>query len=96
MNRRVKRQRGRMRAAGSLVAAAGAAAVFAAAVLPGAAWAAGEEPYAFDGGATQVEGAASSLDAQQLKAGQSYRDSIKKDGKLYYRVDLDAKQNAYV
>ncbi|MFE5481445.1 hypothetical protein [Streptomyces sp. NPDC056527] len=92
----MKRQRGRMRAAGSLVAAAGAAAVFTAAVLPGAAWAAGEEPYAFDGGATQVKGAASSLDAQQLKAGQSYRDSIRKDGKLYYRIDLDAKQNAYV
>ncbi|MFB7372739.1 hypothetical protein ACFC0D_23145 [Streptomyces sp. NPDC056222] len=92
----MKRQHGRMRAAGSLVAAAGAAAVFTAAVLPGAAWAAGDDPYAFDGGATQVKGAASSLDAQQLKAGQSYRDSIKKDGKLYYRVDLDAKQNAYV
>jgi hypothetical protein len=85
-----------MRAAGSLVAATGAAAVFTAAVLPGAAWAAGEEPYTYDSGATQVKGAASSLDAQQLKAGQSYRDSIKKDGKLYYRVDLDAKQNAYV
>lgn len=93
---RVKTRHGRTRAAGSLVAAAGAAAVFTAAVLPGVAWAAGESPYTFDTAATPVEGAASSLDAQQLKAGQSYRDSIKKDGKLYYRVDLDAKQNAYV
>ncbi|MFD7321273.1 hypothetical protein ACFV9D_09295 [Streptomyces sp. NPDC059875] len=96
----MKRQRGRMRAAGSPVATVGAAvaaaAVFTAVALPGVAWAAGESPYAFDGAATQIKGAASSLDAQQLKAGQSYRDSIKKDGKLYYRVDLDAKSNAYV
>nr|WP_137994571.1 hypothetical protein [Streptomyces vilmorinianum] len=77
--------------AGALVAA-----VCAAASLPGQAWAAGESPYAFDGAASRVKGAASSLDAQQLKVGQSYRDSITKDGKLYYRVDLDAKRNAYV
>ncbi|MCT4354879.1 hypothetical protein M5362_17255 [Streptomyces sp. Je 1-79] len=85
-----------MRAAGSLAAAVGVAAVFTAAVLPGVAWAADEVPYAFDGGGIRVKGAASSLDARQLKAGQSYRDSIEKDGKLYYRVDLDDKQNAYV
>ncbi|WP_399495224.1 hypothetical protein [Streptomyces sp. P9(2023)] len=82
-----------------LAAALGAtvcAAVFTAAVLPGTAWAAGENPYGFDDDAQQVKGAASSLDARQLKAGQSYRDAIKKDGKLYYRVDLDDRQNAYV
>ncbi|MEU9995570.1 hypothetical protein [Streptomyces sp. NPDC050848] len=82
-----------------LTAAVGAtvgAAVFTAAALPGTAWAAGESPYGFDGGAQEIKGAATSLDAQQLKAGQSYRDTIKKDGKLYYRVDLDDKKNAYV
>ncbi|WP_251065927.1 hypothetical protein [Streptomyces sp. ISL-36] len=73
-----------------------AAAVCLAAALPGQAWAAGESPYTFDEAAEQVKGAASSLDAEQLKAGRTYRDAIKKDGKLYYRVDLDAKQNAYV
>lgn len=83
---------GTTRAAGCLVAAA----VFTAAALPGAAWAVDGSPYGFDSGATPIKGAATSLDARQLKAGQSYRDSIKKDGRLYYRVDLDDKQNAYV
>ncbi|WP_406060112.1 hypothetical protein OG462_22370 [Streptomyces sp. NBC_01077] len=52
-------------------------------------------PYTFDGAAQRVQGAASSSDAVQLKTGQTYRDTLKKDGKVYYRVDLD-KQNAYV
>ncbi|MGW0464990.1 hypothetical protein ACWDX6_06905 [Streptomyces sp. NPDC003027] len=79
------------RTAGALVAA-----VCAAAALPGQAWAAGESPYTFDGAAQRVEGAASSLDAERLTAGGTYRDTIEKDGKLYYRVDLDAERNAYV
>ncbi|MFF5975033.1 hypothetical protein ACFY7C_26355 [Streptomyces sp. NPDC012769] len=89
----MKRQRGSTgRTAGVL-----AAAVCAALALPGGAWAAGEDGgYAFDGGAQRVKGAVSNLDAERLKAGQSYRDTIRKSGKLYYRVDLDAKQNAYV
>ncbi|MFF9013244.1 hypothetical protein ACF09C_09805 [Streptomyces sp. NPDC014870] len=83
--------------AGRRLVGAVCAAVVTAAVLPaGTAWAAGESPYGFDGAAQPIKGAASSLDARQLKAGQSYRDSIKKDGKLYYRVDLDDKKNAYV
>ncbi|MFC9795139.1 hypothetical protein ACFVJI_21075 [Streptomyces sp. NPDC127584] len=52
-------------------------------------------PYAFDGSAQRVQGAASSSDAVRLKTGQTYRDTLKKDGKVYYRVDLD-RQNAYV
>ncbi|MGW6569143.1 hypothetical protein [Streptomyces sp. NPDC054975] len=72
------------------------AAVLTASALPGTAWAAGEGPYGFDGGAEPIKGAATSADARQLTAGQSYRDAIKKDGKLYYRVDLDDKKNAYV
>lgn len=90
--KRVKRQRGRGRTAGVLAAAACMAVT-----LPGAARAAGEGGgYAFDSGARPVKGAVSNLDAEQLKPGQSYRDTLKKGAKLYYRVDLDAKQNAYV
>ncbi|MFF6775646.1 hypothetical protein ACFY8W_19045 [Streptomyces sp. NPDC012637] len=86
-----------VRAAGTRAAGALAAAVCAAALLPGTAWAAGEGVgYAFEEGAQRVKGAVSNLDAEQLKPGQTYRDTIKKDGKLYYRVDLDTKQNAYV
>ncbi|MEV5971892.1 hypothetical protein [Streptomyces sp. NPDC051921] len=93
----VKRQRAAGRTAGGRAAGLLAATVCGAALLPGAAWAAGDGAgYAFDSGARQVKGAVSNLDAEQLKAGQTYRDTIKKDGKLYYRVDLDAKQNAYV
>ncbi|MFI8517471.1 hypothetical protein ACIGEZ_06545 [Streptomyces sp. NPDC085481] len=87
------RQRGSGRTAGVLAAAVCMAAV----LLPGGAWAAGEDgSYGFDGTAQRVKGAVSNLDAEQLKAGQSYRDSIKTNGKQYYRVDLDTKQNAYV
>ncbi|MFF8610672.1 hypothetical protein ACF06X_32690 [Streptomyces sp. NPDC015346] len=99
----MKRHRGGIRTAGRLVAAVcvtvaatASATVVGAAALPGRAWAAGESPYTFDSAAERIDGAASSLDSRQLKAGQTYRSSIKKDGKLYYRVDLDDKQNAYV
>ncbi|MFG2868030.1 hypothetical protein [Streptomyces sp. NPDC048338] len=85
-------QRGRKRTVGALIAAV----ITTGAALPGTAWAAGDDPYAFDGGAQRVRGALTSLDAQPLKAGSTYRDTIKRDGKLYYRVDLDAKENAYV
>ncbi|GAA3393500.1 hypothetical protein [Streptomyces roseoviridis] len=88
----MKRLRGTGRTAGVL-----AAAVCAALALPGGARAAGEGGgYAFDDKARRVKGAISNLDAERLTAGQSYRDTIRKDGKLYYRVDLDARQNAYV
>ncbi|GGU76826.1 hypothetical protein GCM10010275_09200 [Streptomyces litmocidini] len=53
-------------------------------------------PYAFDGSAQRIQGAASSLDAKTLQAGRTYRDTLKKDGKAYYRVDLDTKRNTYV
>ncbi|MFE1905850.1 hypothetical protein ACFW96_19610 [Streptomyces gardneri] len=89
---------GRMgRGAGALIVAV--AAVGAVAALPGQARAADGgalPPYAFDGTAPRVKGAASSSDAAQLKTGQTYRDTLKKDGKVYYRVDLDDKLNSYV
>ncbi|MFG3347740.1 hypothetical protein ACGF1Z_22050 [Streptomyces sp. NPDC048018] len=93
----VKRQRATRRKAGGGTAGVLAALVCGAALLPGTAWAAGDGTgYAFADGARQVKGAVSNLDAERLTAGRTYRDTIGKDGKLYYRVDLDAKQNAYV
>lgn len=93
----MKTQVGIGRRAGALIAAV--AAVGAVTALPGQARAAagGElPPYTFDTTAQPVKGAASSSDAAQLKTGQTYRDTLKKDGKVYYRVDLDDKQNSYV
>ncbi|MGW6390566.1 hypothetical protein ACWFR1_08655 [Streptomyces sp. NPDC055103] len=85
------------RRAGALIAAV--AAVGAVTALPVQARAADGgalPPYAFDSAAQPVEGAASSSDAVALKTGQAYRDTLKKDGKVYYRVDLDDKLNSYV
>ncbi|MFF9069282.1 hypothetical protein ACF09E_28375 [Streptomyces sp. NPDC014891] len=86
-------------AVGAVVALPGPAAALPgrSAALPARAAAAGGAipPYAFDGSAQRVQGAASSSDAVQLRTGQTYRDTLKKDGKVYYRVDLD-RQNAYV
>ncbi len=89
---RVKRQRSRGR-----VASAALAALCAVAALPGQAWAAGEpSPYTYEPSAQPVKGAVVNTDAEQLKAGGTYKDSIKPGGKLFYRVVLDAKSNAYV
>ncbi|MFE6849360.1 hypothetical protein ACFVDH_01025 [Streptomyces sp. NPDC057674] len=52
-------------------------------------------PYTFDSAAQRVQGAASSSDAVELRTGQTYRDTLKRNGKVYYRVNLD-QQNAYV
>ncbi|MEU6166136.1 hypothetical protein [Streptomyces tanashiensis] len=100
MSTQAGRRTGIGRRAGALIAAA--AAVGAVTALPVQARAAeGAEgaavpPYAFDGSAQRIQGAASSLDAKALKTGQTYRDTLKKDGKLHYRVDLDSKRNTYV
>lgn len=52
--------------------------------------------YAFAEGIEAVQGATTTSDAPSLKAGAVYKDSLKKDGKLIYRVDLDAETHAYV
>ncbi|MFJ7957316.1 hypothetical protein ACIQ62_13615 [Streptomyces sp. NPDC096319] len=52
--------------------------------------------YAFDDAARRIKGAASSLDAKPLTTGLTYRDTLGKNGKVYYRVDLDARRNSYV
>ncbi|WP_335934097.1 hypothetical protein [Streptomyces sp. PTD5-9] len=86
------RQRSRGRTA--LVAVA---AMCAAAALPGQAYAAGESSaYTFDPGAKKITGSEVSIEASPLSAGSVYRSSIKGGEQLYYRLDLDAKTNAYV
>ncbi|MFB9390088.1 hypothetical protein ACFPM3_10710 [Streptomyces coeruleoprunus] len=61
------------------------------------AWAAGEPaPYAFAEDVRAVKGASTTSDAPQLAAGGTYKDAVKRDGKLIYRVDLDDATNAYV
>ncbi|MFD7812292.1 hypothetical protein ACFV6E_04975 [Streptomyces sp. NPDC059785] len=53
-------------------------------------------PYAFSEDAGTVAGADGTTEAVRLEAGSEYRSAIKKDGKLYYRLDLDGTSNAYV
>lgn len=88
----MKRQRGRGRAASAVLAA-----LCAVASLPGQSWAAGEPaPYVFDSEATPVKGTPVNINGPELTAGSTYKDSIKKGEKRYYRVTLDDKSNAYV
>ncbi|MFF4172101.1 hypothetical protein [Streptomyces sp. NPDC001744] len=84
------------RRAGALIAAAAAVG---AAALPAQARTGGGSTapsYAFDPAAQRVRGAVTSSDAVPLTAGRTYRDTLAKDGKVYYRLDLDDRQNAYV
>ncbi|MFD3484647.1 hypothetical protein [Streptomyces sp. NPDC058665] len=97
----MKRLRNRGRVA--LVAAAAMCAVAAQPGLPGlpgpagtARAAEGPSPYAFDPQAGRVQGAAGTSAAEQLEAGSTYRDSIEPGKKLFYRLDLDDAENAYV
>ncbi|MFF6781021.1 hypothetical protein [Streptomyces sp. NPDC012510] len=53
-------------------------------------------PYSYAEDATTVAGAASSTGAVRLVAGKTYRSTIGPDGKLYYRLHLDAASDAYV
>ncbi|MFF3308166.1 hypothetical protein [Streptomyces sp. NPDC002952] len=54
------------------------------------------DPYAFDEDARTVEGADGITGAARLEPGGTYRSSIAEDGKVYYRLELDAASNAYV
>ncbi|MGR8009534.1 hypothetical protein [Streptomyces hypolithicus] len=86
----------RQRSKGGVVTAV-VAALVAVAALGGAAHAAGEpSPYTYEPSAKRVEGVQANIDAEELAAGTTYRDSIKPGGKLFYRVRLDATSNAYV
>lgn len=66
--------------------------------LPGgAALAAGTpSPYAFAPDARSVAGATGTADAARLTPGATYKSSLPSDGKLYYRLDLDATSDTYV
>lgn len=52
--------------------------------------------YAFADGIKPITGAATTSDAPRLDAGAVYRDAITGGAKRIYRLDLDAKTNAYV
>ncbi|GHH38570.1 hypothetical protein GCM10018773_16950 [Streptomyces candidus] len=75
---------------------AGTAALCVVAGLPGQAWADEPAPYVFATAAQPVRGAVSTAEAPALAAGRTYRDSIEPTGKRFYRLDLDARTNAYV
>src|SRR4051794_41854534 len=82
---------------GALRVALASAVLCAALSLPGsAAAAAATSGYAFAEGARTVKGAASTTDAEQLRPGETYRSSIAKNAKLYYRLDLTAPVTAYL
>ncbi|MCG7523222.1 hypothetical protein MHW47_01970 [Streptomyces sp. OfavH-34-F] len=86
--------RRRSRVRGALAAVAAMCAV---AVLPGQAYAAGEPgAYTFDPDAETVTGQEVSADAVALRPDTVYRSAISGNQKLYYRLNLDAKTNAYV
>ncbi|KPC82262.1 MULTISPECIES: hypothetical protein [Streptomyces] len=79
------------------VALAAIAAGCAVAALPGQAHAAdGPAAYTFDPAAASVRGAETNADAAELKAGSVYRSSIKNGQKLYYRLELGDRTDAYV
>ncbi|CAM5600334.1 putative protein OS=Streptomyces alboniger OX=132473 GN=CP975_17760 PE=4 SV=1 [Streptomyces alboniger] len=67
------------------------------AVLP---WQAGAapapEPYAFAEDAETVDGARSNVEGHRLNPGSTYRSSLPRAGQLYYRLDLKARESAYV
>lgn len=88
---------GRLRR-GRATLAAGVA-LCAVAALPGQAAAAGAgepSPYVFADRAVPVDGATNSTDGAKLAPGSTYKSSIARGGKLYYQVQLDARETVYV
>ncbi|MGW0765977.1 hypothetical protein [Streptomyces sp. NPDC002676] len=75
-----------------------AVAVAVGALPGGAASAAGARPgsYGFAPGAGRVTGAEGPVDAVRLEPGRTYRSSLPKNGRLYYRLDVAATTTAYV
>ncbi|MGW3407933.1 hypothetical protein [Streptomyces sp. NPDC000888] len=88
----------------ALAVAVAVAAMCVTVTLPGQAAAAGSQvgtagtpkPYAFAEDAIPVEGTADTTNSVRLDPGKAYKSSIPRDGKLYYRLQLDATSNAYV
>lgn len=86
-------RRGRCRAA-AVVAALSTCVV---AGLAGQGVAAGTpSPYAFAEGAEEIDGAASNVEGPLLVAGSTYKSSLPRVGQRFYRLELKAKENAYV
>lgn len=54
------------------------------------------QSYAFTPGARTVAGATGTATAPRLDAGRTYRSSLSRNGKLYYRLELGATDTAYV
>lgn len=52
--------------------------------------------YAFAPGARTVTGATGTATAERLDPGRTYRSSLPRNGRLYYRLDLTAADTAYV
>ncbi|MEU1301040.1 hypothetical protein ABZ443_14595 [Streptomyces shenzhenensis] len=65
-------------------------------VVGSVAGASGGYGYAFAEGARTVVGAAGTADAAGLRPGATYRSSLPRNGKLYYRLELRAPTTAYV
>ncbi|WP_447038525.1 hypothetical protein [Streptomyces sp. DSM 118878] len=53
-------------------------------------------PYVFAEGAETVDGASSNVEGHRLRPGSTYRSSLPRAGQLYYRLDLKARESAYV
>ncbi|WP_409062731.1 hypothetical protein [Streptomyces sp. SYP-A7185] len=53
-------------------------------------------PYVFADGAVPVDGAQSSTDSPRLTPGSTYKSSLGRGGKLYYQLQLDARETVYV
>ncbi|MFF3642916.1 hypothetical protein [Streptomyces sp. NPDC002564] len=67
------------------------------AALPGQAGAAGTpRPYAFAEGAETVEGAPTNVAGRLLRAGKTYKSTLPRAGRHFYRLELTALENAYV
>ncbi|WP_229871457.1 hypothetical protein [Streptomyces longisporoflavus] len=64
--------------------------------LPGAAAADTTSPYAFADRAVLVEGAKNSMGSTKLSPGSTYKSSLARGGKVYYQLQLDARETVYV
>ncbi|MEU6769189.1 hypothetical protein ABZ916_42565 [Streptomyces sp. NPDC046853] len=86
---------GRVR--GGRAALAAGAALCVVMALPGATAAADTPgPYVFADRAVPVEGAKSSTGSARLTPGSTYKSSLARGGKVYYQLQLDARETVYV
>ncbi|MEU5955931.1 hypothetical protein [Streptomyces sp. NPDC047525] len=88
-------RRGGVTRRGRVTLAAGAA-LCVVTTLPGQAAAGTPSPYVFAGRAVPVEGAKNSMGSAKLTPGSTYKSSLARGGKLYYQVQLDARETVYV